>query len=558
MIKFSRKHLVVMAVLFILLFSTVGPLAAEDVPAPYMRFALWGDLLNLYPEVDYYTFPSDLLSLRNPVLFNYIHVYSSEDETLSTRSPGTSSGAEGGTYDRYSSYFAPKVSITGFYPLKNGMVMGAGGYVNIWESSSKDTYKNYNTNPESITTESNGEEQTYAANYYVAKKIGSIDLGVNGAFGYKHNPIDESWTTDSSVNSGKKYITPGVGYTEYEYNKNTASAIVSAAIPLDRLSIKIASSVEYISGYWNHFTAVDKDGNGYADAYVPTEDYEKSTEDWGANPSSPYTDYAYTDTRHGTTVSFLPVITYDFSNSVSLLVNGSFDVYSNSTNEYYQHFTAGDKSSQNSVSSDPGYEITSALIFKPSNTIEIRLGGGYAGENYKYTNNSVDFNGDSIFDPKNTNHYTEVNWTSDPDNGDVISNGSKNSGHSDTINVLAGLQWKVSPKVVLFSRWNLSSSSTTRTYNVFNTADESVWTETKKSESLDWEMTTITGAGITISDNLFLGIQTDWLSGRADSETDTLPTQSSGTATTSATNDTVSKPKDNNYFNINLYFVLGL
>ncbi len=559
MIKFLRKRLFVTLIVFIaVLFSSAGTLAAEDVPAPYMMFALWGDLLNLYPEVDYYTFPSDLLSLHKPVLFNHVDVYSYEYETLSTRSPGyTGPGAAGGTYDSYSNRFNPLVSITGFYPLKNGMVMGAGGYVNIWKESNKETYKNYNANPESKTAESNRNgRQTYAANYYIAKKIGNIDFGINGAFNYYHQPMDESWTTDSSVNSGKKYITNGIGYPGYELNRDTISALVSAAIPFDKLSIKIASSVEYVSGYWNYFTAVDKDGNGYADAYVPTADYEKSTEAWGANPSGPYTAYAYTDTRHGTTVSFLPVITYDFSNSFSLLVNGSADVYSNNTNEYYQHFTAGDKSSQNSVSSDPGYEIISALIFKPSNTIEIRLGGGYAGENYKYTNNSVDYNGDSIFDPKNTNHYTEVNWTSDPDNGDVISNGSKNSGHSDTIKVLAGLQWNVSPKVVLFGRGVLSSSSTTRTYNVFNTADDNVWTETEQSESLHWEMLTITGAGITISDNLFLGLQTDYIYGDSNPSTDTLPTKS-GKESTTAGSATVSYPK-NNSFRINLYFVVGL
>ena len=560
MIKFSRKRLFITLIVFIvLLFSSAGTLAAEDVPAPYMRFALWGDLLNLYPEVDYYTFPSDLLSLRRPVLFNYIHVYSSEDETLSTHSPGyTGLGATGGTYDSYRNQFYPQVSITGFYPLKNGMVMGAGGYVNIGKESKKETYKNYNANPESKTAESNRNgRQTYAANYYIAKKIGNIDFGINGAFNYYHQPMDESWTTDSSVNSGKKYITPGVGDTEKEYNENTASALVSAAIPLDRLSIKIASSFDYVSGYWDHFIAIDKDGNGYADAYVPTADYEKSTEAWGANPSSPYTAYTHADTNHSLTVSVLPVVTYDFSNSFSLLVNGSADVYSNRTSEYYQHLNADDKSSQNSVSSDPGYEIISALIFKPSNTIEIRLGGGYAGEDYKYTDNSVDYNGDSIFNPKNTNHYNEVNLASSPDNDYVISNGFKNSGHTDTIKVLAGLQWKVSPKVFLFSRWNLSSASTTKIYNVFNTADDTVWTETEKSESLNWEMHTIAGAGITISDNIFLGLQTDYMSGRSNSSTDTLPTQS-GTASTTAVSDIVSTPKDNNYFSINLYFVVGL
>ena len=560
MIKFSRKRLFISLIVFIvLLFSSAGTLAAEDVPAPYMTFVLWGDLLNLYPEVNYYTFPSDLVSLHKPVLFNYINIYSGEDETLKTHSSGWSGpGAAKGTWDSYSSYFHPKVDVTGFYPLNNGMVMGVGGRVDTRKGNSKDTYNKYNADPESITKESSWGNETYAAKYYLAKKIGSIDFGLKGYFDYYHQPIDESWTTDSSVNSGKKYITPGLGDTEYEYNKSTASALVSAAIPMDRLSIKIASSFEYVSGYWDNFIAVDKNGNGYADAYVPTADYEKSTEAWGANPSSPYTNYTHTDTYKSSTISIFPVVIYDFSKSFSLLVNGSFDVYSNSTSEYYEHLTTDDKSNYNSVSSNPGYEITAAMVFKPSNTIEIRLGGGYAGENYKNTDNSVDYNGDSVYDSKNKNHYDEVNWATSPNNDDV-KNAVYNSAstHTDTAKVLAGLQWNVSPKVVLFGRGVLSSSSTTDTYNVFNTADDAVWTETEKSESLDWEMTTIAGAGITISDNLFLGIQTDWLSGNTNSTTDTLPTHA-GTASTSATSDTVSKPKDNNRFSINLYFVVGL
>ncbi len=53
----------------------------------------------------------------------------------------------------------------------------------------------------------------------------------------------------------------------------------------------------------------------------------------------------------------------------------------------------------------------------------------------------------------------------------------------------------------------------------------------KQSNSLNRELTIV--AGITLSDNLFLGLQTDWLYGRTGSETDSLPA-STGTVTKTA------------------------
>ncbi len=557
MIANRQKKVTALIVFLVIFMNTTIALIAEEIPAPYMRFGIWGDLMHLYPETDYFSYPSDLTSIKDPVLFNYMNFYFSEDETLDTRSPATATGKAGGTYDQDNSYLGSRVSLTGFYPLNNGMVLGVGGYTNLTFDRTDEKYLNYYSDPENIIKFSEDDRQRYAASYYFAKKTDSFDYGVYGSIDYTIDPYEESWTANGSVNNGEAYITSGIGDELYSSTRYKPSITGSFSTVLDKLSVQFGVSADMdVLGFQRYIT-VDKDGNGYADVYVLKSDYEKSTESWGANPTDPNTDYSYYNTQKVYNIGIMPALTYEVSDTLSLILNGYADIFSSGEHKFYEHFDSTDKNVEDIVFSNSSYRANAAVNVLLFDNIELRVGGGYTRDNYKRKTNNLDSNGDSVYQTENTNHYAEVNWATAPDNDDVITAAySANNSHTDTVEVLTGLQWQVAPKVVLFSRAELSFSSTSKEYNVFNTADNTIWTEVEKSNNLNWDLTTVAGAGITISDSLFLGLQADWFSGRTSSEDDSLPI-GNNTESTAATTDLHSILKDN-YFSINIFFVIGL
>lgn len=151
----------------------------------------------------------------------------------------------------------------------------------------------------------------------------------------------------------------------------------------------------------------------------------------------------------------MPSAIYDLSNPLSILLNGYADIYSIGKYEFREHFDSTNKSNTDISFSNTTYRATAAVCIDLSKNIELRVEGGYSMDNFNQKTDKLDYNGNSIYQSENNNHYTEVNSASAPDNDAVINavgNGNPDNSYTNTVKVLTVLQWKVAPEVVLFSR----------------------------------------------------------------------------------------------------------
>jgi hypothetical protein len=529
----------------------------------------WTDTqLILYPDLNLIRNPSMALDIGQVMVFPNLSVAISNSETEETI-PAGEPQAGGYLKQTNSSWMLWPVGGEAYIPLSGGMIAGGellGGFAS---NGSKDVDSDFNTAGETITTTETDRRSFFAARGLFAMEVDSIGIGGRATFTLSSDPAKEEFDQVSGDPATAETYTTNDGVFTLFYDDTTTTyggtvGMRMASNGLDfGLGARLNAVTEDSSTGWK---AVDKNGDGFAESIVSDETYYTTTETWGF-PFDTYSSYDYKNQEQTMEVTLYPHLFYELGDGLRLLGSGYWMPIATETVTSYERTDTANENQQ-TTTFDSGLASFGALggvEWSPMDRVSLRSGLGYEHERTVFSQNELDAGGTTTFDPDNTSRYAEVSFGADLQDGQVINNADNiitgtSTPTTETIHRVSlntGAMWNPVSGIRVYSNAELNIQFENEVYKVFNTADNTVWTEEANSSDLDWGIDAVVGFAFQATDDLTLGMEVNDITslGDADTATDSLPTGPAGTTTTPGDN---LDDSNSGSFSLSIYAVLGL
>lgn len=545
--------------LFCLCSSFVLQAQVKDMPKSLLRFGISGDLYFLYPEAGFENNPVYLLDLEERTFFNDLYFGAGSDYSEQTHPDNwAGAGVADGKSISTNSSMTISSTVTGIFPSEKRH-LGFSALLYLSSVYNTDELTDFNANPESNLTEEEDNLSIIFGSVYWASKLGSMDLGLRVGLYYYNDPYGMISITDSNTNNGDKYLS-----AFYSGVNETSTSMIPFSVLGTRLNLAggvlgLGLGLSYQSDKTELYTIVDTDGNGFGDEAMTLVAQQQSSETWGgSNP-----DYKRLDS----TEIFGSIINYSYikplQNDKTFILAGDITPYNSRVNQSYFRTTANDNSVSATDILTIGLNALASVEFFPHKNFTLRMGGGAKVSSVKQIANDLDGSGSSIFSSENSNHYPEETWGagSEPSNGDIVSSVDTGTDSYDALEItpmgLVGVEWRILDNLVLFNTMNISHKLGWTNYHVFDTADNTTWSETVFANDGSFDFRLAVGAGVFLDNGTYLGFSanTNILNSDWDSTKDALPEHSGSLIQDGGANYNES---GNNSFTLDVYAIIQL
>jgi hypothetical protein len=497
-----------------------------------------------------------MAELDRPLLFPSIGFRITSESNVETVPAGQPS--EGATLtDESSSFNLYNDSGARVYlPGIGGGVLGLGLVGGLYNETSTIVDDEFSTTGETITTEDGYASRQIAPNGLFAASLGSVDVGAGARVHYYTNPAQSEFDQVSGDPAANEiYTTEGSKEDRKYLNIAGAVGVVQRQAGTEfGLGVTLGRTTDDTSNRW---VPVDKDGNGFNESIVEDETRVTSSESWGLGLD--HYERVQKETRMH--IGLHPHAIIELSSGLSVVASGYFYPISKTDVESFTHTDADDKSKYTSTSDSSlvNFGILGGVEQELFRRFVVRTGLGFETLATTFSQEDLDPNGDSTYDPDNTNHYREVSYGVDgrPNDGQVIADANDPAYRRTIFSLPTGIMWTPVDDLRFYAEIEAQFVSETNTYNVFNQDDGVVWTEVEKRSDYELDLNPVIGFVFQATDSLAFGMQTwmidTYLSG--DKSTDALPEGPDGATTSPAGNldDTA-----NNEWSVRLEMILGL
>lgn len=440
----------------------------------------------LYPEGDYFKYPSLLTTLERKLLqFNPDINLANLGSTVDTLPAGNVN--EGGTYTSSNSTVEFGVDGMYFTPLSDRFFLG----ITLDTYFSFDTLTNnkdegYTTAGETVTNKQMDNAYTVTPAVIAAFKLGDLDLGVRVRSYNDFDTAEEQFkqTTDTTqIADGSMFYTGGM--IQSGSNFNGFNGIVSLDGSTSSFNWGAGLSGYYYVDSTTRYRAYDSDGDGFRDTIATVNDYQVLPVSEGGAGDAYYDEF---DEVMYANLGLNGYMSIDLANDKLLIINLNWNPYSEQIDRTYVHNASSDKDETVFTTSSNllNFTVNGGLEIPVGNRASLRLGTGVEFNKTTRSNRDVDALGITTFNIFNINSYDEVAYLADPGNGDVISDANYASeSYYLSIPLRASFRFSPAKTVTLFSSLYGSITYSSDVYNVYDTNNSQVWTESTSSFGFD-------------------------------------------------------------------------
>jgi hypothetical protein len=527
------KKILIMLLVLIVSFGVY----ANDIEIGYNAAGVSNSVL--YPEGDYSRYPSRMTGLEQKLLqFNPEVALNNLGNTVDTLPDGNVN--EGGTYTSSNSTVEFGVDGMYFTPLSDAFFLG----IILDTYFSFDTLTNteddgYTTAGETVTNKRMDNAYTVTPIIIAAFKLGDLDLGVRVRSYNNFDTAEELFTqtTDTTqIADGSMFYTGGIIQSGSYYNGINGN--ISLGGSTNRFDWGAGLSGSYYVNSTTRYRAYDSDGDGFRDTIATVNDYQVlSAADGGAGDA--YYD-EFDEVMYGS-LGLNGFMEMELANDKLLILTMNWTPYDEDIDRTYVHNATSDKDETVFTTSSNllNFTVNGGLEIPVGSRSSFRLGTGIDFVKTTRVMSDLDVNGDSTYNILNTNSYDEVVYLTDPANGDIIDDASYASESYDLLIPLRiSFRFKPAKTVTLFSSLYGSITYSSDVYNVFDTWNDQIWTESTSSFGFDVSSVALfTGIEFEFNDNamLIMGTSLYPFSTNLDIDGDNLP-ESGDVETSDTTN----------------------
>ncbi|MFW6213057.1 MAG: hypothetical protein ACOC8L_09170 [Spirochaetota bacterium] len=547
------------SVLLVLLMLGGAAWALEDNLSDFMfenMVDTWRESsVNLYPELNVERNPSVALDVDRILLFPALDldIFNFTDDVETIPEPLANAGGTETTTEKYFDF--RDTGASGYIPLDGNMVVGGALFGGLFNYNREVVDANFSFANETITRTYQDKFNQLIIGGLFAIGLDALDLGVAARYERYGDPAEEEFEWIAGDPGADETYTTNLGSTGS--TQNVIEAIAGTRLVQDALEFGIGAGFTVDTITWDEYQAVDTDADGYRDTVVPYEEYATSTEAWGLG----FSFYDSKDETRETVVALYPHLLYELSDPLTLVASGYWFPISSSVVTFYERTAETDESITTSTT-DSGlanFGLLTGVEWRPVNRLELRTGLGYEFSRWNYYDEILDATGTSTYDANNTGNYAEDALGGvEPQEDDVVSNGSRVSSTRQRVSILTGAMWNPVPRIRFYSDADFNIAFEKDEYKLYDTTAGDVWTETDESNDLDWSANVLVGFAFQMNDSLTLGMEiSNRVVSRGDRgrSTDSLPTGPDGVTNNPGGNliDT-----GDGRFSINLFLIVGL
>ncbi len=549
--------------LSILLSATT--LFSDEIPLYMFLPNITGDLVHIYPDIAYERNPSLMLQFKKKVIIPSLNTSmdNNRDEDLLDD-----------YYLDIEKYRARKgfdissnLSTVIFIPILGGKSVIGGRFSGYHEISEQTETTEYADLPEENNIwERSDTRYRLSGDLLFSIKLLNLDLGIIGGIYYENDPVKDSFsiTTNKSKSSDSYYVDT-IGYRSNKSKTETTvfnpSITIGTTIPILRGKLGLSANFSYSTKDHNTFVIADKDDDGFNESIVTIKEF-MTNDEWGSGHSF----FEDQDNLTNIKLTLSPDYILPITDNIELLISADWQILNLTTITEFERTESTDKNIKitelQKAYGINSFGITCGISKEIHPTFKLRIGGGYERE---VTISSIleDLNedGTSKFDDNNLDHYGEIGMSYDPDNGKIHNNSNFGiNGDFEVkhiIKVIAGGKWEPVKRVSFFSSITASFDLAEKYWYVFETYDNTTWSERELENDLDLDINTIIGTAIKLTDSFTISFNGSFgsISDNFNSRDDFIPNNGDSEYMDSE----YESFKDNdNYFNIQLSFLIEL
>ena len=512
-------------------------------PAPSLRaignsdftFYQFQDPL-LFPDVAVTVNPAMAAALSDHFIDGVLDAPYTRNETTLTRADN-SIGQKGGTSDTVVQSLLPTATYLELLPSKMKKLPGVMGFdasANLSYNDTETVKTNYDSTGQSAKTTSLTWPFGATAGALYAKQNPKSTIGLAADLSYAMNR--HAFQETQTVVGSNIVTTYSSALNPYDIYTGALDLRGGIKLPLSRSAeFDLAAGVTGgLSDQSTNYTAVDTNGDGFADEILTYHDWYLST-----GPGAPtVTAKGYDNLDRTWSVKALlsPELRVALTDDLELFTDGTWNGFDYSDRTTYQHITYSGSSPDQSVANaylnsslTTGQVLVGLAVGKSTDSL-LKVGVGYQRIDTRYSQTGVDAAGNSVYSNINPNHYPEVSLGTAPAYDTVVQavTGLGQPPWSDVTNALileGGWEYRSGPQVRFFANVRVSGSSRAQQYWVFNLDTRTPWNETVTSNALSWGLTGTAGVAIQVSRTMALTIDCvgDALNGNVAQNAETLP-----------------------------------
>lgn len=500
-------------ILILTLLLSATTLFSDEIPLYMFLPNITGDLVHIYPDIAYERNPSLILQFKKKMIIPSfkIKINNFEDERHWKVNE---------IYHEKADFnISSDLSTAIFVPILGGKSVFGGRFSGYhYFSEFLETLEYIDLPENNYILEKNYYNYSLSGDLFLSVKLWNLDFGIIGGIYYKNNPAKDRFPMITNKSKSLE------AYTDMEKISETVefnpSVTIGTSIPVFKGRFGLSGNITYSNTEHNTFMSADKDDDGFNESIVTKKEYMLDDE-WGYGHSFFEEQNNFTSLK----ITLSPDYIFPIAENTDLFISADWQIINLSIKTEYEHTESTEKNIKITETKKAygidSFNITCGISKELHPTFKLRIGGGYERE---VTSNKIvtllDEDGTSSFNDNNSNHYGEINISYDPDNEYIYtkSNFGKYSDLRNTsdfevlhiMKILAGGKWEPVERVSFFSSVTATFDILEKYWYVYETHDDTIWSERKLENNLDIDLNTIIGTAIRLTDSFTISFNSSF------------------------------------------------